>query len=156
MPGGKSFYLTWKIILLILRRRNQYHVKCLFTHLDDSFNCPALAMHDAVILAISYRRSGTDAAADLKTDPGVGLDAAAVLRQRAAHGLNQLAAAPPPAAWRRVAAQFRSTLVLLLLTAAAVSAGLWLLDPQTRVPFEAIAILAVVLLNAAMGYWQQA
>jgi Ca2+-transporting ATPase len=89
------------------------------------------------------------------TNQQAGLNAAVVLRQRAAYGANQLAAPPPPPAWRKVAAQFRSTLVLLLLAAAVVSAGLWFLDRETPAPFEAIAILAVVLLNAVMGYWQQ-
>ncbi|MDB5368636.1 MAG: cation-transporting ATPase, partial [Roseomonas sp.] len=108
------------------------------------------------VLAAPYHHTAAEVAAALGTDPQAGLGAAAVMRQRATHGHNRLAAAPPPATWRRVAVQFRSTLVVLLLIAAMVSAGLWLLDRQTPAPYEAIAILAVVLLNAAMGYWQQA
>lgn len=113
-------------------------------------------MPDATVLAAPYRRSAAEVVAELGSDPQAGLDAAAVIRQRAIHGRNRLATAPPPPAWRRFAAQFSSTLVVLLLIAAVVSAGLWLLDRQTPAPYEAIAILAVVLLNAAMGYWQQA
>ena len=37
-----------------------------------------------------------------------------------------------------------------------VSAGLWLYERDTALPYEAIAILAIVLLNALMGYVQEA
>ena len=46
-------------------------------------------------------------------------------------------------------------LVILLLAAALVSAGLWMLERDRALPYEALAILAVVLLNALMGYVQQ-
>ena len=46
-------------------------------------------------------------------------------------------------------------LVILLLIATAVSAGLWVFEREAALPYEAIAILAVVLLNAAMGYVQE-
>ena len=47
-------------------------------------------------------------------------------------------------------------LVILLLVAAAISAGLWLYERDSALPYEAIAIFAIVLLNAVMGYVQQA
>lgn len=46
-------------------------------------------------------------------------------------------------------------LVILLLVAAGISAALWLAERESTLPFEAIAILAVVLLNAVMGYIQE-
>jgi Ca2+-transporting ATPase len=46
--------------------------------------------------------------------------------------------------------------VILLLAAAAISAALWLAERDAALPYEAIAILAVVLLNALMGTIQQA
>jgi Ca2+-transporting ATPase len=46
-------------------------------------------------------------------------------------------------------------LVILLLIATAVSAGLWVYERETSLPYEALAILAVVLLNASMGYLQE-
>jgi len=46
-------------------------------------------------------------------------------------------------------------LVLLLLIATAISAGLWLYDRESAWPYEAIAIFAVVVLNAVMGYIQE-
>jgi P-type Ca2+ transporter type 2C len=71
------------------------------------------------------------------------------------HGRNELAADPPVAAWRKFVAQFRDVLVLLLLAATAISAGLWLYERDSALPYEAIAICAVVLLNAIMGYIQE-
>ncbi len=58
--------------------------------------------------------------------------------------------------WRKFLAQFQDALVVLLLAAAVISAGLWLYERDSPLPYEAIAILAVVLLNALMGYIQQA
>ena len=47
-------------------------------------------------------------------------------------------------------------LVILLLVAALISAGLWLFERDGALPYEAMAIFAIVLLNAVMGYVQQA
>jgi Ca2+-transporting ATPase len=47
-------------------------------------------------------------------------------------------------------------LVILLLVATAISATLWFLERAAPWPYEAIAIFAVVVLNAVMGYAQQA
>jgi len=46
-------------------------------------------------------------------------------------------------------------LVVLLIIAALVSAGLWLYERNGVLPYEAMTILAIVLLNALMGYFQQ-
>jgi len=46
-------------------------------------------------------------------------------------------------------------LVILLLVATAISAGLWAYERDAALPYEAIAIFAVVLLNATMGYIQE-
>jgi Ca2+-transporting ATPase len=93
--------------------------------------------------------------ASLGTDARRGLTGAEAARRLSASGRNELAAEPPVPAWRRFAAQFQDVLVLLLLAATAISAGLWLLEGHEALPYEAIAILAVVLLNAAMGYIQE-
>ena len=46
-------------------------------------------------------------------------------------------------------------LVVLLLIATAISAALWWYERDAALPYEAIAISAVVLLNAILGYVQQ-
>jgi Ca2+-transporting ATPase len=46
-------------------------------------------------------------------------------------------------------------LVILLLIATAISAALWLYEGESALPYEAVAIFAVVLLNAVIGYIQE-
>jgi Ca2+-transporting ATPase len=70
-------------------------------------------------------------------------------------GRNQLAAEEPIQWWRKFLAQFQDVLVILLLIATLISAGLWLYERESALPYEAIAIFAVVLLNAIMGYIQE-
>jgi P-type Ca2+ transporter type 2C len=65
------------------------------------------------------------------------------------HGANELTAEPPVPGWRKFTAQFRDVLVILLLIATAISAILWLLERDAALPYEAIAILAVVLRSRA-------
>ena len=95
-------------------------------------------------------------AASLATDPRRGLAGAEARARLARFGRNELEAAKPVPAWRRFLAQFRDVLVVLLLVATAISAGLWAYERETGLPYEALAILAVVLLNATMGFLQQA
>jgi hypothetical protein len=45
-------------------------------------------------------------------------------------------------AWRKFLGQFRDVLVILLLIATAISAGLWLVERDSAWPYEAIAIFA--------------
>jgi P-type Ca2+ transporter type 2C len=70
-------------------------------------------------------------------------------------GRNELTAEKPVPWWRKFLAQFQNVLVILLLIATSISAGLWLYERESALPYEAIAILAVVLLNAIMGYIQE-
>ena len=94
--------------------------------------------------------------AALDSDARQGLTAGEAGARLARLGPNELRAEPPIPAWRRVLAQFRDVLVILLLVATAVSAVLWAIERDAPLPYEAIAILVVVLLNATMGYFQEA
>ena len=104
---------------------------------------------------VPYQQRVEDVLAALATDARRGLseDEARVRLQR--HGRNELTADAPVPAWRKFLAQFEETLVILLLLATAISAGLWLYERDSPLPYEAIAICAVVLLNAVMGYVQE-
>lgn len=102
-----------------------------------------------------YRQRTEDVLAALGSDPHLGLSRAEAQARLDRHGPNELATDAPRPAWRTVLAQFRSVLVLLLLAAALVSAGLWLVERKAALPYEALAILAVVLLNALLGAVQQ-
>lgn len=95
-------------------------------------------------------------AAQLATDVDRGLSSAEARRRLELHGPNELEAEEPVPAWRRLAEQFQDALVVLLLGATALSAGVWLVERDTPVPYEALAILAIVLLNAVLGYVQEA
>ena len=102
-----------------------------------------------------YRQDVDDVAAALGTDLRRGLTEAEARRRLERDGANELAAAAPVPAWRRFLAQFQDVLVLLLLAATAISAGLWAYERDAPLPYEAIAILVVVLLNATLGYVQE-
>ncbi|MCC7360794.1 MAG: cation-translocating P-type ATPase [Anaerolineales bacterium] len=77
-----------------------------------------------------------------------GLDPAEAARRLATHGPNELREAPRPPFWRLVLAQFTSFVVMILIVASLISAvlGEWV---------EAIAIMAIVLLNAIIGVVQE-
>jgi len=70
-------------------------------------------------------------------------------------GRNELTAEDAVPAWRRLIAQFTDVLVILLLIATAISAALWLYERESALPYEAIAILSVVVLNAILGFVQE-
>ena len=71
------------------------------------------------------------------------------------YGKNELTASKPVPAWRRFLAQFKDVLVILLLIATAISAAIWAMERDAALPYEALAISAVVLLNAVMGFVQE-
>jgi Ca2+-transporting ATPase len=106
-------------------------------------------------LAPPYQLSVEAVIAALATDPGRGLSEAEARARLERDGRNELTAEAPVPAWRKLLAQFTDALVILLLIATGISAALWLVERDSALPYEAIAILAVVLLNAVMGYIQE-
>jgi P-type Ca2+ transporter type 2C len=104
----------------------------------------------------AYQQPSADVLAALATDQRRGLSEAEARARLERDGRNELTADAPVPAWRKFLAQFKDVLVILLLVATAISAGLWLYERDTALPYEAIAICAVVLLNAIMGYVQEA
>jgi Ca2+-transporting ATPase len=103
----------------------------------------------------TYRQAIDDVIAALGSNPRSGLGNSEVQSRLQQHGRNELVAEKPLPAWRRFLAQFQDVLVMLLLAATAISAGLWAYERDAALPYEAIAIFAVVLLNATMGYVQE-
>jgi Ca2+-transporting ATPase len=77
-----------------------------------------------------------------------GLSADEVLRRRAEHGLNVLDEAPPRSMLALFLAQFADFMILVLLAAAVVSG---LIGDLT----DTLVIVAIVLLNAAIGFGQE-
>ena len=105
--------------------------------------------------SIAYRLHASELIATLRTDERQGLGDEEARARLAQYGPNELAAHKPVPAWRRFLSQFQDVLVILLLIATGISAALWVLERDAALPYEAIAILAVVLLNATMGYVQE-
>ena len=103
----------------------------------------------------AYRERLEDLFRALGSDQRQGLTDEEARSRLERHGRNELAAEPPVPAWRRFLAQFKDVLVVLLLAATAISAGLWAYERDAALPYEAIAIFAVVLLNAAMAFIQE-
>ncbi|MGZ8455470.1 MAG: cation-translocating P-type ATPase [Gemmatirosa sp.] len=116
---------------------------------------PDSATHAPPEVLDAYRERVEVVAVSLGTDPRRGLSDGEVSARLARHGRNELETESPVPAWRRFLAQFQDVLVLLLLAATAISAGLWAYERDAALPYEALAILAVVLLNATMGYLQE-
>ena len=97
-----------------------------------------------------------DAVADaLRTDLAAGLTPEEAARRLSTYGANELRGEPPVPMWRRVLAQMRDPLVALLLVAVAVSLGAWVVEGAEGVPYDAVVIAVIVLLNAVLGVVQE-
>ena len=83
----------------------------------------------------------------LASDPA-GLSAAEAALRLTAYGLNQLHEGKRISRWRILIGQFNSLLIWILLAASLISAGLGEM-------LDAIAIVAIVVLNAIIGYYQE-
>jgi Ca2+-transporting ATPase len=103
-----------------------------------------------------YRQRVEDVIASLQTDARRGLEDADAAARLERHGRNELEPQTPVPRWRRFLAQFEDVLVILLLVATAISLALWVVERDAALPYEAIAIFAVVMLNATIGYLQEA
>jgi Ca2+-transporting ATPase len=102
-----------------------------------------------------YQQTVDDLVVVCGTDLRRGLSDGEARARLEQYGRNELAAQKPVPAWRRFLAQFQDVLVVLLLIATAISAGLWAYERDAALPYEALAIFAVVLLNATMSYVQK-
>ncbi|MFN4362197.1 MAG: cation-translocating P-type ATPase [Hylemonella sp.] len=90
----------------------------------------------------------SQALARLGVDPAQGLDEATVQQRLATHGSNALPEPPPKPLWRTFARQFKSPLIYILFVAAVLAVALGHLG-------DASVILAVVLVNALIGSFQE-
>lgn len=102
-----------------------------------------------------YRLSVDEALVAFASDTRHGLSESEARARLDKYGKNELEVKQPVPGWKKFLAQFQNVLVVLLLIATAISAGLWLYERDAALPYEAIAIFAVLLLNAVMGYIQE-
>jgi len=84
----------------------------------------------------------------LDTNAEQGLTEEHVSQRRERHGYNELAQAPPVPLWKKLLRQFSDLVIWILIVAAIISGALheWL---------DAGAILAIVLLNGVIGFFQE-
>ena len=87
-------------------------------------------------------------AALLDVRPEAGLNSVQVLERLARYGPNRLPEAPPRSPWRVLLGQFRSILILILIGAALLAALVGSFK-------DALVILAVVVINALVGFYQE-
>lgn len=84
------------------------------------------------------------------------MNASEAKRRLSQYGLNELRAAVPVPAWRRLLAQFQDPLVYLLLSAIVISVLARWVEGREGWPIEAAVIAVVVLANAILGFVQEA
>ncbi len=92
--------------------------------------------------------SADEAARILGSSPEEGLTAEEAQRRLVAYGPNELRPAEKTPAWRMLASQFNDFMIWVLLVAVAISA----IEGQVA---EAIAITAILILNAVLGFVQE-
>ena len=102
-----------------------------------------------------------DLAQALSTDLEHGLGAEEAATRLRTDGPNELRAVPPVPAWRRALAQLQDPLVYLLGAAAAIALAAWWFEGRGQPgaagwPLDAIVITFVVVLNAVLGWLQEA
>lgn len=99
-------------------------------------------------LAAPHASSADDVLSALQVDRQQGLLPQELDERRARCGWNQLSEAPPTPAWRRFVAQFQEVVVLILIVAALIAGVMneWA---------DALAILAIVVLNGVLGFVQE-
>ena len=71
------------------------------------------------------------------------------------YGPNELPKARRGTLFRRFLRQFQSPLIYILLLAVFVDLLIWWFEGATGVPYESIAIAAILLLNTALGMYQE-
>ncbi len=84
-----------------------------------------------------------------------GLTTAEANRRLAVTGPNALPESAPTPLWRRIAAQFASPLIYILLFALAFDAAVWVYEGTDGWPIEALAIGLILIVNAALGLYQE-
>ncbi len=105
--------------------------------------------------AAAYQQPAAAVIAALGGDAQRGLTTEEARRRLEQYGPNELQAEPPVPAWRKFLAQFQSPLIILLLVAAAISLIVWLYEGDEPLPYEALVIFAIVLLNGILGFVQE-
>lgn len=93
---------------------------------------------------------------ELDSDPDSGLTADEAARRLEREGPNELQPAPLVPRWRKFLAQFQDPLIYLLLAAVVIATVAWWVEGAAGWPIDSIVIAVIVVLNAVLGYSQEA
>jgi P-type Ca2+ transporter type 2C len=103
-----------------------------------------------------WRAEAAEVVALLAGDSQNGLTSTEASARLERFGANELAAAIPVPTWRKLLAQLADPLIYLLLAGVVVSFVAWWVEGREGVPFEVIVILSIIVVNALLGYIQEA
>jgi Ca2+-transporting ATPase len=113
---------------------------------------PTAAVQPPSPTALNVGEAHVHHSADLARHLGVSLDtglaADEVVQRQQRHGPNRLPEASPRPAWRRMLDQFSDFMIVVLLAAAVLSGLIGDLA-------DTLVIVLIVVLNAAIGFWQE-
>jgi Ca2+-transporting ATPase len=115
---------------------------------EETARAAAAAAAAQAGLAAPHQQHSADLARHLGVHIPDGLAADEVQTRLQHHGPNRLPEAPPRPAWQRMLDQFRDFMILVLLAAAVLSGVIGDLT-------DTLVIVLIVLLNAAIGFWQE-
>ncbi len=105
----------------------------------------------------AHHSSAEDVIRTFDTDPAIGLTAQQVETRRAQYGENRLREKKKKSTMRRFLDQFKDVMIIILIVAAVISAVLVFIEDEFHPGelFEPGLILLIVLLNAAIGVYQE-
>ncbi|HWR44866.1 cation-translocating P-type ATPase [Sporomusa sp.] len=95
-----------------------------------------------------YQMSGEETVFEFKSESSIGLSSAEASRRLSQYGYNELQEKEPEGLWQKFLNQFKNFLVLILLAASVIS----ILVGESA---DALVIIAIVILNAALGIFQE-
>ena len=113
---------------------------------NDHKNQPAQS--EDTSSSLPFTLSAQDVADSLHLQPDSGLTEQEFLERKKRFGINQLPSPPQRQAWQVFIAQFKSVLILILAGASVLSAAIGNVK-------DAAVILAVMLINASLGFYQE-
>ncbi|MBX9778142.1 MAG: cation-translocating P-type ATPase [Xanthobacteraceae bacterium] len=128
------------------------------TRLDSQVATARVPQKSALLpLGSSHSQVADVVVKELRSDASRGLQRAEAKQRLEQYGPNELKSAPETPWWERLFEQFQNTLVIILLVAIVISVIEWVLqDPrESALPYEAIVITAIVVLNAILGFVQE-
>jgi len=103
-----------------------------------------------------WQLTAEETAVAFEVDPDRGLGSEEVAARLARYGANRLLESARVPEWKKFLSQLADPLIYLLMAAVVIALGAWLAEGREGIPFDAIVIAAIVLLNAVLGYVQEA